>query len=140
MLITVRNGKGFKDRTVMLSKELLKLLRIYWVKSKIKPDIYLFYGNDKNKPLTHRSVQQFVSDAGIRSGIKKRVTPHILRHTFATHLLESGTDLRKIQLLLGHKSLRTTSIYLHVATNFAKDIISPADLLFNEEEVPHDEE
>ena len=134
MLISVRNGKGFKDRTVMLSKELLRLLRQYWIESKIKPKVFLFCGQDVNTPLRNRSVQRFISDAGIRSGIKKRVTPHILRHTFATHLLEAGTDLRKIQLLLGHKSLRTTSIYLHVATNFAKDIVSPADLLFKNEE------
>jgi integrase/recombinase XerD len=138
MLISVRNGKGFKDRTVMLSKELHKLLRQYWLESKKKPEVFLFCGQDINRPLTSRSVQRFISDAGIKAGIKKKVSPHILRHTFATHLLEAGTDLRKIQLLLGHKSLRTTSIYLHVATNFAKDIISPADLLFSKKEQNHE--
>jgi integrase/recombinase XerD len=127
MVITVRNGKGFKDRTVMLSPVLLELLRSYWRAQKVKPKEFLFPGSDNKTPLHHRSVQRFISDAGKRAGIKKNVSPHILRHSFATHMLEAGVDLRRIQLLLGHQSMRTTSIYLHVAANFLKDTRSPLD-------------
>jgi len=127
MVITVRNGKGFKDRTVMLSPVLLELLRTYWRAQTVKPFEFLFPGRDNRMPLNRRSVQRFISDAGKRAGIKKNVSPHVLRHSFATHMLEKGADLRRIQLLLGHRSMRTTSIYLHVAANFVNDTKSPLD-------------
>lgn len=111
----------------MLSPVLLQLLRSYWKSQKVKPHEFLFPGIDNKTPLRHRSVQRFISDAGKRAGIKKNVTPHVLRHSFATHMLEAGVDLRRIQLLLGHQSMRTTSIYLHVAANFVKDTKSPLD-------------
>jgi site-specific recombinase XerD len=134
MQIIIKDGKGFKDRYVMLSKVLLHELREYWKQSKVKPKIYLFPGPDINKPLNPRTIQRFIFEAKMRAKINKQVSPHILRHSFATHLLEDGTDLRTIQLLLGHKSLKTTAIYLHISKKYINETKSPLDSLFNRED------
>jgi integrase/recombinase XerD len=127
MLVIVRDGKGYKDRIVMLSPVLLQILRQYWISCKIKPDRYLFYGRYPDKPISKRRVQSFISEYTLKAGIKKKITPHIIRHAFATHLLEAGVDIRRIQLLMGHKSLRTTTIYLHVSESYINDTKSPLD-------------
>jgi site-specific recombinase XerD len=133
MIITVKNGKGGKDRNVMLSPFFLKVLREYWTSSTIKPKKYLFTGINIDNPISHRAIQWFLNKAANKLKIKKQVSPHILRHSFATHLLENGIDIRKIQLLLGHKSLRTTVIYLHVAENYVNDTKSPIDDLMEKD-------
>ena len=94
-----------------------------------RPSWWLFCGDKPGQPLTTRTIQRVVTEAGKRAGITKRVTPHILRHSYATHLLEAGTDLRLIQTLLGHRSLRTTAIYTHVATDRLRAVTSPLDAL-----------
>ncbi|HEY0089211.1 MAG TPA: site-specific tyrosine recombinase/integron integrase [Candidatus Lokiarchaeia archaeon] len=127
MMIRVNQGKGNKDRIVMLSDKLLKLLRIYW--KVYKPREWLFESKKKGNPITVRTIQKIISNAKESTKISKKVTPHILRHSFATHLLESGADIRKIQVLLGHRSLRTTIFYLHVAENLISETKSPFDLL-----------
>jgi len=125
MMIKVNQGKGNKDRFVMLSGKLLKLLRLYW--KEFRPQEWLFSGFN---PLTHisvRTVEHILSNAKTKTNIKKKVTPHVLRHSFATHLLENGIDMRRIQVLLGHKSLKTTILYLHVAENIISETKSPFD-------------
>ena len=134
MVITVRHGKGDRDRQVILSTVLLEALRTYW--RAYRPWHCLFPGQDAAHPLVGRTVQRAVKAAGRHAGIAKPVTPHVLRHTFATHLLESGTDLRMIQTLLGHRSLRTTAIYTHVATEWLRSVRSPLDDLEPELGVP----
>lgn len=129
MLLRVRQGKGQKDRYVMLSPTLLHTLRAYWKACSVKPTVYLFPGRDPTQLLTARTAQRILRQAQKKANIRKRVTPHVLRHSFATHLLEDGHDVRKIQLLLGHKSLRTTCTYTHVARNFLQQTTSPLDTL-----------
>jgi integrase/recombinase XerD len=126
MLIRVRSAKGNKDRYTILSTTLLADLRTYYLE--YKPQEYLFEGPHHNK-YSDTSVRKIVGKAARYSGIRKNVGPHTLRHSFATHLLEDGTDLRYIQTLLGHKSSRTTEIYTHVATNIVRGIKSPLDTL-----------
>ena len=126
MLIIIKNSKGNRDRIVMLSKVLLKLLRNYYLK--YKPTEYIIEGLNGNK-YSDKSVQQVVKQAAKRAGINKRVTPHILRHSFATHLLENGTDIRFIKELLGHKSIKTTQIYTHITDISKSKIISPLDTI-----------
>ncbi len=113
MALRVRLGKGGKDRYAPLSGTLLGRLREYW--KQCRPSGWLFPGREGGSPLTHSSVQRVCKRAALRAGLSKRVSPHTLRHSFATHLLEAGTDLKTIQVLLGHRSLNTTSVYLHVA-------------------------
>lgn len=125
MLIKVRGAKGNKDRFTLLSKTTLKDLRIYF--KQWKPNLFLFEGQTHDK-YSANSVGKIVSNASIKAGIKIKVSPHILRHSFATHLLEAGTDLRYIQLLLGHNSSKTTEIYTHVATSSFNSIKNPLDL------------
>jgi site-specific recombinase XerD len=127
MLIHVRQGKGKKDRMVMLSPKLLEELRLYvrWT----RPFHWLFPGSDPTQPLSTRALQRTCRLTGERAGITKRVTPHVLRHSFATHLLDAGTDLRVIQTLLGHRSLTTTTRYTHVSTQRVQDTTSPLDRL-----------
>jgi site-specific recombinase XerD len=127
--IHVRQGKGQKDRYVMLSPLLLSVLREY---ARVeRPSKWLFpAAHRKDRHVTSRAIQSQVSRAAMRAGIKKRVTPHMLRHSFATHLLEAGTDLRRIQELLGHAKISTTVSYTHVARTDLRSIQSPLDRLF----------
>ncbi len=113
MRIGVRSGKGGKDRYAILSPTLLVLLRAYW--RAYEPKIVLFPGCRSDRGMHPTSIQKTMRLACLTAGVKKRATVHTLRHCFATHLLEGGTDIRTIQKLLGHTSLTTTSIYLHVA-------------------------
>jgi integrase/recombinase XerD len=127
MTLRVAQGKGQKDRYVMLSPQLLGILRVYWKAT--RPKDWLFPGDIPGRPISKNAVEQACQKARRVSGIKKPITPHSLRHAFATHLLESGTDVRKIQLLMGHRSLTTTARYLKVATTTVCATISPFDLL-----------
>jgi len=126
MLIRIKQGKGRKDRYTILSKAALEVLREYW--SQYRPKDWLFAGRFPGKPLTGRSIQRVLIKAKDLAGIKKPATVHTLRHSFATHLLEAGTDLYHIQLLLGHRTLNTTTIYLHVSRKELARIVSPLDL------------
>lgn len=127
MMLRVDQGKGRKDRYVMLSPRLLEVLRTYWKSA--RPAHWLFPGERPGQPITREAVGLACQRARRVSGITKPITPHSLRHAFATHLLESGADLRTIQLLLGHRSLATTSRYLKVATSTVCATASPFDLL-----------
>ena len=127
MVIRVEQGKGQKDRYVMLSPRLLEELRTYWKVA--RPKLWLFPGDIPGRPITRDAVEQACDKARRLSGIDKPITPHSMRHAFATHLLEAGTDVRRIQLLLGHRSLATTSHYLKVATSSVCATVSPFDLL-----------
>ena len=129
MLVRIKQGKGRKDRYTVLSKVALEVLREYW--DQYRPNEYLFAGRFPGKPLTGRSIQRVLIKAKDLAGIKKPATVHTLRHSFATHLLEAGTDLYHIQLLLGHRTLNTTTIYLHVSRKELARIISPLDLAHN---------
>jgi len=124
MLVRVEGSKGNKDRLTLLSKTALNDLRRYY--TKYEPQVYLFEGKNGMK-YSGASVLKIVKTAAGRAGIRIRVAPHVLRHSFATHLLESGTDLRQIQVLLGHGSSKTTEIYTHVATNTFESIKNPLD-------------
>jgi len=127
MVIHIEQGKGRKDRYVMLSPRLLMLLRTYW--KTVRPKEWLFTGYKPNQHLSVRALQVVCHNAWQNSGLTKPVTMHSLRHCFATHLLEKGTDLRTIQLLMGHRSLATTGRYLSVATSSICSTASPLDLL-----------
>ena len=128
MLIRVRAGKGDKDRYVMLSPRLLATLRAYW---RLRPPRgpYLFPSPRPGKALSRMAVFHVVRRAARRAGLRKRVNPHMLRHCFATHLLEAGTDIRVIQVLLGHRSLRTTARYVLVSREHVGTVKSPLDAL-----------
>ncbi len=129
MLIKVENGKGGKDRYTTLSSMLLKELKKYY--KTFRPKTYLFPSTDKNRsgqPLTYASVQGIYEKARKRAGVKKGSGTHTLRHSYATHLLEAGYDIRRIQVLLGHRNLTTTMVYLHVSRNTLSAIPSPLDL------------
>jgi len=126
-VIRVRRGKGRKDRYTILSKRLLIELRKYW---KIeRPPVCLFPGRDLNKPMSRSSVQAIYRRAKKKAGITKRGGIHSLRHAFATHLLESGVDLRTIGVMLGHSSIRSTMRYLRVSCKHMSSVKSPLDLL-----------
>jgi site-specific recombinase XerD len=127
MVIRVVQGKGQKDRYVMLSAKLLDILRSYW--KAVHPKDWLFPGGQPGQPITKDAVEAACKKAHHASGLTKPVTPHSLRHAFAVHLLESGTDIRTIQLLLGHRSLATTARYLRIATTKVCAPSSPLDLL-----------
>ena len=127
MVLRVDQGKGRKDRYVMLSPRLLKVLRDYWRIERPKP--WLFPGDGADHHISKNAVEQACKKAHRAAGIDKPVTPHSLRHAFATHLLEAGTDVRRIQLPLGHRSLATTSRYLKVATSSLCATVSPFDQL-----------
>jgi site-specific recombinase XerD len=127
MVLRVEQGKGQKDRYVMLSPKLLETLRNYW--RAIRPKGWLFEGDVTGQPINRSSVELACQKARRLSGIRKPITPHSLRHGFAVHLLESGTDIRTIQLLLGHRSLATTARYLRIATSKVCSTSSPLDLL-----------
>lgn len=127
MMLRVEQGKGMKDRYVMLSPRLLDVLRTYWKSA--RPTRWMFPGEVPGQPITREAVGLACQKARRDAGITKPITPHSLRHAFATHLLESGADLRTIQLLLGHRSLATTARYLKVATSTVCATTSPFDLL-----------
>lgn len=123
MLIHVERGKGGKDRDVMLSPSLLDLLRAYWREA--RPQGWLFPGQSRVEPMSPRSLNRAFNSAKAMAGIKKPATLHSLRHSFATHLLEADTDVRVIQVLLGHAKLTTTARYAHVATKTIRKVASP---------------
>jgi site-specific recombinase XerD len=125
MLLRIEQGKGRRDRHAMLSPQLLELLRDWWRIA--RPPGWLFPGRDPLLPLTTRQLNRAVHTAAAMAEIKKRVTPHTLRHSFATHLLEQNIDIRVIQVLLGHAKLDTTAIYTRVATNTIRGVRSPLD-------------
>ena len=127
MVIRVNQGKGRKDRYVMLSPTLLEILRNYWKAA--RPKEFLFPGVHEDRPITKDAVEAACQKAHRLSGLSKPVTPHSLRHAFAVHLLESGTNVRTIQLLLGHRSMGTTARYLRIATSKVCATSSPLDLL-----------
>jgi integrase/recombinase XerD len=125
MLVIVRQGKGRKDRIVPLSNKVLELLRTYF--KQYKPTNWLFEGVTVGERYDERSLSEVLRQAVKKAGLKKPVTLHWLRHSYATHLLESGTDIRYIQELLGHSSSKTTEIYTHVSTRSIQNIVSPFD-------------
>jgi integrase/recombinase XerD len=127
MLLKIEQGKGRKDRLAMLSPQLLELLRDWWRIARLP--VWLFPGQDPVNPLTTRQLNRAVHAAAQMAGIAKRVTPHTLRHSFATHLLEQNIDIRVIQVLLGHAKLETTALYTRVATNTIRTVMSPLDRL-----------
>ena len=132
MQIRVRQGKGIKDRYTILAKGTLHLLREYW--QAYRPTDWLFAGQNVTKPIHSRSVQKILKAALEKAEIPKAATVHTLRHCFATHLLEAGVDVYYIQKLMGHSSVKTTSIYLHVTGRDLSRIISPVDLWDNPSE------
>ena len=133
MLIRVEQGKGRKDRNAMLSPQLLALLRQWWREGKRRgvmlPEGWLFPGRNCLEPLSTRQLNRAVHEAAEAAGIKKRVSPHTLRHSFATHLLEQDVDIRVIQVLLGHSKLDTTALYARVATKTIRAVPSPLEHL-----------
>ncbi len=134
MLIHIVQGKGKKDRYTTLSEVALVELRDYI--REYKPDIWLFPGQNPKEFITERTVQRIFENAKIKAGIKKDVSVHTLRHSFATHLLEGGIDLRYIQELLGHSSSKTTEIYTHVTQKSIQNIVSPLDAIVRRDKGP----
>ncbi len=133
MLIRVEQGKGRKDRNAMLSPQLLGLLRLWWREGRRRgvmlPGGWLFPGRNSLEPISTRQLHRAVHEAAEAAGIKKRVSPHTLRHSFATHLLEQDVDIRVIQVLLGHSKLDTTALYARVATKTIRAVTSPLENL-----------
>jgi site-specific recombinase XerD len=127
MQVIVRQGKGQKDRCVPLSPRLLQELRQYWLKH--QPPEWLFPGKDPRRPLHPGGIQRSLQQAVRQAKLTKRVTPHTLRHSYATHLLEAGVDLPTLQRLLGHRCVSTTMLYLHVRQTRLGQVVSPLDLL-----------
>src|SRR5262249_7685414 len=127
MMIRIELSKGHKGRDVQLSPKLLELLRCYW--RKVRPGEWMFPGEVSDQPLTRAAVGDAVARASQHAGLKKQTSPHSLRHAYAVHLLEAGTDVRRIQLLLGHRSLSTTARYLRLASTTVCATTSPLDLL-----------
>ena len=140
MLIRVEQGKGRKDRHAMLSPQLLELPRAWWREGSRRglmlPQGWLFPGRNPVTPLSTRQVNRAVHAAAQAAGIQKRVTPHTLRHSFATHLLEQDIDIRVIQVLLGHAKRETTALYARVAITTIRTVMSPLDRIWL---VPEDE-
>ena len=127
-VIHVREGKGAKDRFIMLSEQLPRILRHYWPTRNAPGDL-LFPGESPGQPITTRTVQRAFRETADRAGLPDKITPHTLRHSFATHLLEQGVDIRVIQQLLGHRNLNSTARYAQVAINMIRQIQSPLELL-----------
>ena len=119
----VRKGKGNKDRLFAMSDSIAKDLQAYLAEREYQ---YVF---SKDKPLTTRNIQKIIKQTSQRAGVQKKVTPHTLRHSFATHLLEQGTDIRVIQAMLGHSNLNTTQVYTHVSSDQIKKVVNPLDTL-----------
>jgi integrase/recombinase XerD len=126
-IICVHQGKGRKDRQVMLSPKLLEGLRIYW--KSYRPKVWLFPGESPERPVSSETVRRVCSQAGEAAHLSKPISPHTLRHCFATHLLEEAIDLRRIQVLLGHRNLKTTARYLHVSNLAVRTTVSPLERL-----------
>ncbi len=126
-IVIIKQAKGKKDRITPLSAKILEMLRAYFVES--KPKTWLFEGQTAGEQYDQRSLQLVLKQALAKAKIKKPATLHWLRHSFATHLLEAGTDLRYIQEILGHNSSKTTEIYTHVSTHSIQKIVSPFDTL-----------
>jgi site-specific recombinase XerD len=133
MLIRVEQGKGRKDRNAMLSPQLLTLLRLWWKEGRRRgvmlPHGWLFPGRSAADPISTRQINRAIHEAAEAAGIRKRVSPHTLRHSFATHLLEQDVDIRVIQVLLGHSKLDTTALYARVATKTIRSVTSPLEHL-----------
>ncbi len=127
MMIHIRLSKNSKDRYVPLSPKLLELLREYWKQH--HPDLWLFPGKPPHRPLTSATVQRHCVKTRKLAGLSKKVTVHSLRHSFATHMLEAGVDLRTLQILLGHRNIKTTAKYTHVSQQLIRSAPSPLDLL-----------
>jgi integrase/recombinase XerD len=127
MLIHVHGGKGARDRLVPLSPLLLESLRSYW--RTVRSPTWLFPARDAHRPVSNARVRQTCQRAAQRAGLNKRVSPHTLRHSFATQMLEEGADIRTIQTLLGHSQLRTTALYTHVSPNCLRGAVSPLNHL-----------
>ena len=127
MMLRIEQGKGGKDRHAMLSPLLLELLRDWWRVA--RPKAWLFPGQNPVNPMTTRQLNRACHTAADLAKISKRVSPHTLRHSFATHLLEQNIDIRVIQVLLGHAKLETTALYTRVATKTIRDVISPLERL-----------
>jgi len=142
MVIHVQGGKGRKDRDVMLSPKLLEALREHWRGLPRKPSVWLFPGNrwhTGDMPINTKVVWNACQEAAQRAGLQKDVHPHTLRHCFATHLLEAGADLRTIQMLLGHRDLEETTIYLHLSERHLRATASPLDSLELKDGPPQDQ-
>lgn len=133
MLIRIEHGKGRKDRNAMLSPQLLELLRLWWREGKRRgvmlPHGWLFPGRSCTDPISSRQLHRAVQEAAEVAGIRKRVSPHTLRHSFATHLLEQNVNIRVIQVLLGHSKLDTTALYTKVSTRTIHAVTGPLDRL-----------
>ena len=127
MVLRIEQGKGQKDRNGMLSPRLLEVLKEWWLAG--QPTTWLFPGRDPLLPITTRQLYRVVRETAEAVGIQKSVSPHTLRHSFATHLLEQGVDIRLIQVALGHSKLDTTARYAHVASKVLRDMMSPLDQL-----------
>ena len=136
MLIEVVRGKGGRGRHALLSPNLLALLRAWWQQGRhhgvMRPGGWLFPGQDPARPITTRQLGRVVEAAALAAGLTKAVSPHTLRHSFATHLLENGTDIRVIQVLLGHAKLDNTAPYTRVATKMVRSVISPLDRIMGQ--------
>ena len=136
MLIVVERGKGGRGRHALLSADLLGLLRAWWQEGRqqgvMRPGGWLFPGQDPAKPITTRQLSRVVETAALAAGLTKNVSPHTLRHSFATHLLEDGTDIRVIQVLLGHVKLDNTALYTRVATKTVRTVTSPLDKIMGQ--------
>jgi integrase/recombinase XerD len=131
MVIHVHEGKGSRDRAVPLTPKLLEALREYWRAAKVKPKTYLFASpvasTGEERPISDKAVWNACHDTALRAGLTKRIGPHTLRHSFATHLMESGTDLRTIQLLMGHEELKHTTVYLHLSRRHLHAAVNPLE-------------
>ena len=131
MLIHVHQGKGSRDRELPLTQKMLGTRREYWRAAKIKPRVYLFptrkEPSAEERPISDKTVWHACHEAALRAGIGKRIGPHTLRHSFATNMLEAGADLRTIQLLLGHRHLKDTAIYLHLSRRHLRAAANPLD-------------
>ncbi len=130
MMVRIENGKKGKDRYSILSQTALECLRQYWIK--YRPKAWLFEGQKKERPLSTSTIYQIFCAAKKKAGIRKPSSVHTLRHSFATHLIEAGTSLHHVQLLLGHKSPNTTTVYLHVSRHNLAQVTSPLDLHLNQ--------
>jgi len=134
-VLIVRQGKGLKDRFTLLPERLYQELRAYWKEDKLRGEL-LFPGENEGAPVSPQTIGTALREAVLNSGLLKKAAPHTMRHCFATHLLELGVDIRVIQELLGHKSIKTTMRYLHMSTRHLQRVKSPLDTLGTPEGAP----